>query len=295
MISGQIDSLLARFSARPNLLDRGHGLKTHMVSTPVGAVRVSDTGTEKPCVVIVPDGPNVIEHYQELIEILSPSLRVVCFDMPGFGHSLPSGSYTHSLDQGARAVLGVLDSLNIESASLAFSCANGLYAIRAAYLAPQRIRSLVLAQTPSLASMHAWTKVIPWPLPVPVIGQFVAWLARKNFARIWYPRALPRSTDAEPFTQKAMNAFATGSCFCLAGVVQGLCREHSNALKQISTPCTMVWGDQDRSHRKTDPKSVLSSVPKANIVYFEDCGHFPDIEQPKRYAALLLDQAKKYA
>jgi pimeloyl-ACP methyl ester carboxylesterase len=31
-------------------------------------------------------------------------------------------------------------------------------------------------------------------------------------------------------------------------------------------------------------------VPHAEIVRFEDCGHFPDIEQPARYAAMLIER-----
>jgi pimeloyl-ACP methyl ester carboxylesterase len=106
-------------------------------------------------VVFVPDGPNVIEHYAGLILALSERLRVVCFDMPGFGHSLPR------LEQGANTVLAVLDRLDIRSATLAFSCANGFYALRAARLAPGRVSSLFLSRTPSLDAMHACMCRVP--------------------------------------------------------------------------------------------------------------------------------------
>nr|CUV31987.1 protein of unknown function [Ralstonia solanacearum] len=107
-----------------------NGLRTTFVETSAGRVRVHDSGSTKPCVVMAPDGPNTIEHYARLIELLSPALRVVCFDMPGFGYSIPAPRYSHTLDEGARAILDVLDRLNIGRATLAFSCANGLYAVR---------------------------------------------------------------------------------------------------------------------------------------------------------------------
>ncbi|MGA8515722.1 MAG: alpha/beta hydrolase [Burkholderiaceae bacterium] len=238
---------------------------------------------------LVPDGPNVIDHYDALINLLTPQLRVVCFDMPGFGFSLPQAHYAHSLDQGAQAVLGVMDALQIEKATLAFSCANGFYALRAAQMAPQRITRLVLSQTPSLAAMHAWTaRVVPWPLRVPVLGQLLGWLFKRKAAHGWYRIALPRSTDAAPYQEKTLNAFNGGACFSLAGVVQGLAREASASLHGITTPCTMVWGALDHSHQYTLPQSFIDCVPHADIVHFADCGHFPDIEQPARYAALLL-------
>jgi pimeloyl-ACP methyl ester carboxylesterase len=289
--SAFFDSLLTRLSSQHRREPSSKALLTRFVATPVGTVRVYDSTptSTKPCVIFVPDGPNVIEHYEALMALLSPHLRVVCFDMPGFGHSLPQASYTHSLDQGAQAVLGVMDALNIDKATLAFSCANGFYAMRAAQKAPQRITQLLLSQTPSLHDMHAWVeRIIPKPLKVPVLGQLLAWLFRRKTALPWYRAALPRTTDAAPFQDKARYALACGSCFCLAGVVQGLLGEAPDSLRDVSTPCTVIWGAMDRSHKPTKPQSLLDCMPHARIVHFDDCGHFPDIEQPERYAALLL-------
>jgi len=296
MFSSLVDSLLTRFSARQRKGVTGGVLPTRRIETPVGCVRVYDSESAKPCVVFVPDGPNVIEHYEVLFGLLSQRLRVVCFDLPGFGYSFPLSSYGHSLDQGASAVLGVLDSLGIKKATLAFSCANGFYALRTAQLAPERITNLVLSQTPSLTAMHAWTsRVIPWPLRIPVVGQISAWLFRGKAAHAWYGMALPRTTTPKPFQEKALDALSGGACFCLASVVQGLARERMVSLSGVATPCTMIWGAKDRSHKYTDPMSLHELVPKAEIVHFEDCGHFPDIEQPERFAALLIEKVARYA
>jgi pimeloyl-ACP methyl ester carboxylesterase len=299
MLASFIDSTLACLSARQRTGTADGALPAQRIDTPVGTVRVFDSATRgsanaKPCVVFVPDGPNVIEHYEELISHLSTQLRVVCFDMPGFGFSFPQSGYQHSLNHGARAVLGVLDHLGIAKATLAFSCANGFYALRAAQLAPERVNNLVLSQTPSMAAMHAWTsRVIPWPIRVPVIGQVIAWLSRKKAAHGWYKIALPRTASPSLFQQKAGDALSGGACFCLAGVVQGLARETVDGLRGITTPCTMIWGTLDHSHKFTDPLSLHMLVPHAEIVRFEDCGHFPDIEQPARYAAMLIERVMR--
>ena len=294
MLSSRIDNLLNRTSPSKRESIARAAVATQFIETPAGIVRVYDSGSDKPCVILVPDGPNVIEHYEDLISLLKQDLRVVCFDMPGFGFSFPSSSYEHTLNQGAGSVLSVMDALNIEKATLALTCANGLYALRVAQLAPQRIRNLVLAQTPSLDAMHAWTRVVPRPVHIPVVGQIFSKLVRKRFATVWYPRALPKTTDSKPFLEKSLAALSAGSCFCLAGVVQGLRRENEDSFKNIKTPCTMVWGGQDRSHKRTDPNSLLALVPQAEIVTFDDCGHFPDIEQPERFASILFNRLTSY-
>jgi pimeloyl-ACP methyl ester carboxylesterase len=295
--SAVFDSQLARWSfSRRGLPPDEARMPMRQVETPVGIVRLFDSGSDKPCVVIVPDGPNVIEHYRELIERLSAELRVVCFDMPGFGFSLPRVDYGHTLDEGARAVLGVLDALHVPRATLAFSCANGLYALRTARLAPDRVRSLVLSQTPSLHALHMWAKrVIPPPLRVPLAGQASAWLGRHALAERWYAMSLPRGTDREHFRAPARAALACGGCFSLAGVVQGLLASSQEDLLDVQTPCTMLWGEQDRTHHATDPNSLRECAAGANIVRWERVGHFPDLEAPERYAALLVADATAHA
>ncbi len=290
MISSLLDSWLTRWSAWISTRAVTSELPTHVVDTAAGAIRVFDSGSQKPCVVLVPDGPNVIEHYERLICALSHDMRVICFDMPGFGHSLPRYSYRHSLDQGAHAVLAIFDQLGIQTATLAFSCANGFYALRAARIAPDRISSLFLSQTPSLGAMHAWVeRVIPLPLKVPVIGQIAAWLFRQKAVHGWYEASLPKATNRESFRQPARQALSSGGCFCLAGVVQGLLKEQAESLEGVTIPCTMLWGDKDRSHRHTRAESLLECVPQARIVRFEDAGHFPDLEQSERYVKLLRE------
>jgi pimeloyl-ACP methyl ester carboxylesterase len=290
-LSAFLDSVLVRLSSNRKQARRDTVVSTRMLSTNVGPIRAYDSGPndDRPCVIFVPDGPNVIEHYEALITGLSPKLRVVCFDMPGFGYSLPKASYNHSLDQGAQAVLGVMDSLGIEKATLAFSCANGLYAVHTAQKSPHRISQLVLSQTPTLEDMHAWVdRIIPSPIKIPILGQFVAWAVRRKVALRWYPSALPRTTGSKLFQEKTRQVMSCGSCFCLAGVVQGLMSEQMAPVLGIRTPCTIVWGTLDRSHKPTKPDSLVAYVPHATTVLFEDCGHFPEIEQHERYAKLLL-------
>ena len=74
----------------------------------------------------------------------------------------------------------------------------------------------------------------------------------------------------------------------MAGVVQGLARETHASLLGVTRPCTLVWGGLDHSHKLTNPLSLRDAVPHANVVQFDDCGHFPDIEQPARFADLVF-------
>lgn len=68
-----------------------------MIDTDYGKIRVKDTKGNKPVIISVPDGPNIIEHHEELIAKLAVNYRVICFELPGLGFSYPSLAYDYSL------------------------------------------------------------------------------------------------------------------------------------------------------------------------------------------------------
>ena len=284
MIAAALDSLLSRTGPAPD--------GTRLLDTRAGRIRVRDSGGKGPVIVMTPDGPNVIEHHAELIALLVKEARVVCFEMPGFGFSAPRADYGHTLEQGSDVVLAVMDALGIEEAALAFSCANGFYAIAAAKKAPSRIRRLLLAQTPGFSAMPAWTaRNVPKTLQTPVVGQLVNRAARRKLAHVWYGIAMNDKAQRDRYRETAAHALDHGACFCLAGVVQGLSRAQAAMLEGVKTPIALLWGDSDRSHTQTRAESLLELLPHARIKHLPDCGHFPELEQPHTYAAFIQEHA----
>jgi hypothetical protein len=107
---------------------------------------------------------------------------------------------------------------------LAFTCANGFFALHLAKHHPNRASHLILGQTPSFQSMRQWSdRMIPKVLHVPYVGQIIAASLVRKMAASWYKQALPaNSTQTDQFVQCADQALKSGGCFCLASLVQGL-------------------------------------------------------------------------
>ncbi|MGB1562910.1 MAG: alpha/beta fold hydrolase [Sinimarinibacterium flocculans] len=290
MIGARLDHWLYRGGAAGRTAGAGDAMR--ILPTLQGPVRALDSGGHGPVLLFAPDGPCVIEHYAALVAALRTDFRVVVFDLPGFGMSAPTAGYAHRLEQGADVILGVLDALCIARATLCFSCVNGFYAMAAAAKAPARVERLILAQTPGVAAMQAWTaRMIPRPLRVPGLGQAINFFSRRKLARIWYRTALPKGADARPFDAPAQATLDHGGCFCLAGVVQGMAPtpvDHP-LLQPRDVPVTLLWGGADFSHKYTDPDSLLPHLPQARILRFDAIGHFPDLEQPDTYAAVVRE------
>ena len=265
-----------------------------MLETDYGKIRIKDTKGNKPIIVSVPDGPNVIEHHDALIAKLAENYRVICFDLPGFGFSYPSMGYDYSFKMTAKIIINVMDALQVKRASLSFSCANGFYGITVASMIPERIEHLFLAQTPAMHEMQKWAeRSIPKPLKIPWIGQISNSFLEKKLARVWYQYALPKNTDKSGYQQKALANQKNGGCFCLSSLVQGLTKEMKHPLSEVEIPTTLIWGNKDFTHKHTDFSSIKEYISNCNIIRFDGCGHFPDLENSAKYAGLINDTLKK--
>ncbi len=284
-----IDSI--RF-ARKNHPQFGDGFC--YLDTDFGKIRVYDTGGNLPAIINVPDGPNVIEHQRLLIRELAKNFRVVCFEYPGLGFSFPNSKFDYSFDHGSQLLIQVMNILNLDRASLLFSCSNGFYAIQAAINHPERLHHVFLSQTPSIKAMTKWTeKSIPNVLKVPVVGQLTNAIYAKKLSKIWYTYALPENSPSlKEYAENAIASLNKGGCFCLSSLVQGLKKNSHSELNLIDVPTTMVWGGLDFSHRKTEKATIQNHIKNCEIIEFDNCGHFPELENTINYVKLINERIR---
>ncbi len=289
MAGNFIDLIRLRAKGTPDLRTN-----IKLVKTDYGNLRVFDSGGQKPVIVSAPDGPNVIEHHEKLIKKLSKQFRVICFEFPGVGYSYPIFDHDYSFNRSAKIIINIMDILKIDRAVLSFSCSNGFYAIRAAELAPERFIHLFASQTPSIRSMKSWTdSTIPKILTYPIVGQMINAFAEKKLASKWYKAALPLTTDKTEYQSIALNSLNNGGCFCLSSLVQGLKREVGSVLINVEVPSTQVWGNLDYSHSRTDNRTILEHLPNCEIIEFDECGHFPELEATDKYVQLVSKRVKQ--
>jgi pimeloyl-ACP methyl ester carboxylesterase len=88
------------------------------------------------------------EMFAPQVDALAPEFRVITWDERGFGETEFDGEPFTYWDS-ARDCLGLLDHLGIEEAVLGGMSQGGFLSMRAALLAPERVRALVLIDTQS--------------------------------------------------------------------------------------------------------------------------------------------------
>lgn len=270
--------------------------KTHpnmeMVSLADGEVRVLDTKVGKETLVIIPDGPNVIEHYFELMGDLGKFYRLVIFDLYGFGYSVHNGKYDYSFGRTNLLMEELFKTLEIERPSLAFPCANGFYGLSFARAFPEKVKHLFLIQTPSLGEMLKWAdRIVPGYLKKPFLSQMIMPFVEKKFAQTWYDYALPKGVDRKPYQKVALDGLHGGGNFCLCSLTQGLLSQENEQLElDSSVKTTLIHGDIDFTHKGTDFESIKAYSKGAEVITFENCGHFPDLEKKNQFIQVIKDR-----
>jgi pimeloyl-ACP methyl ester carboxylesterase len=258
---------------------------------PEALIRYRMVGHGPRTLVLATDAPVVIEQYDELLQQLESDFRVIVFEVPGFGYSMPNFGFSFEFARLNNLVAKFLRHLDMGPYLLAFPCVSAYGAVEIARHFPELVDGVVLIQAPS------WSEQLKWKhardtrglLSTPIIGQIgLQWLKRKH-APQWLRTAIARRDRLASFVETTDTAFSQGACFCLASAFQNYLTDTAPSLVPITQPSLIIWGDADKSHRHTDKLSSKLYCPQARDVHFHQAGHFPELEEPALFADALKE------
>lgn len=221
--------------------------------------------------------------WAEQIETLRRSHRVVAPDLRGNGDTpLPGERFAYSDD-----VLGLLDYLGIESASLVGASFGGRVALEVASVAPERVSRLVLLAPgfAGLAETASAAKFDEQEQALLEAGDVEA--AVELNVRTWLG---PEADDKarELVRQMQRNAFEVGIA------AEGL--DPAPALDKVDVypstlamPALIVSGAHDVDHFQAVAAHLSSHMRDAEVVNLPWAGHLPSLERPQETAAVVDD------
>lgn len=291
MAARWVDLLRMRIGSAPSITQAITRPNISFLHTPFGALRIRDSGGHSPSIIFACDAPNVLEHYDAIFSLLSPSYRLICLEMPGFGFSYPSPSFDFSMRQCVDVVAHVIDNLSAGPATLMFPCAWSYVAFQLAAEQPTLIERLIVSQCPCWDQEQAWTKRIDsnGMMGKPVVGQLFLAMNAKRVSDGWYDAALPKDRTPSEFAGPARRVLSDGGIFCLASLMQAWFHVKSLSFL-VEQPTIVMWGGSDRTHRRSSPDSVLQYLRRGKVVTYPEAGHFPELEVPERLKSLLLNE-----
>jgi pimeloyl-ACP methyl ester carboxylesterase len=292
MAAKWVDLLRMRIGGSPSVKQAITRPDISFLQTPAGSIRIRDSGGRFPSVIFACDGPNVLEHYDAIFELLAPSYRLICLEMPGFGFSWPSPNFDFSLQQYASIVAHAIISLGAGRATLMFPCAWSYVAFLLATQQPTLVDRLVVSQCPDWDEEQAWGRRIginSGLIGTPVIGQLFLAMASQRVSDMWYNNALPAGKPSNTFAEPARKVLSNGGIFCLASLSQTWSQLESPSFK-VGQPVVVMWGGSDRTHRRSNPNSVLQYLQRGKIMVFPEAGHFPELENTEILKSLLANE-----
>lgn len=238
-------------------------------------------------------------NWAHLVDGLEASHRVVIPDLFGHGASAkPMGDY--SLGAHAATLRDLLDQLDIDRVTLVGHSLGGGIAMQFCYLFPERVDRLVLVSSGGLGrqlSPLLRAATIPgaeWVLPViaspwvrgrletagRVVGA-LGWRAGADVREAW--RGFTSLSDAE-----SRRAFLATTRAVVDPGGQTV-TAHDHLPMALDIPTLVVWGTNDRMIPAWHATSAQQAIAGSRVELFEGAGHFPHLEEPERFAAVLQD------
>ncbi len=255
-------------------------------------LRVRDRGPKEsslsPLVLVHGFGAR-LDNWRAVQDALATDRRVVAFDQKGFGKSERSdGDY--GPDKHGKDVLAVMDALHIERAVLGGHSYGGGVVMRAALLAPDRVRGVVLVDAlileEQVPTSFRWARI-------PGVGEAIFSVLFSELPGEKYVMAFhdgQRFTSAKVLDEVHLMQSQQGSTFAQLSTVRGMHygdveQGYRGALGDV--PRVVVWGDKDRVTPLRFGKKVAAAID-AQLIILPATGHVPLIERP----TLVIDAVR---
>ena len=213
-------------------------------------------------------------------DLLAGRHRVYLPVHPGYGAS-PGIEDIESMEDLVFHTIDVLDALRLERVDVVGLSLGGWLAAELALRHPARVGRLVLVDA-------AGTRVPGTPRE----DLFMAAPARARQLLFADPAsALARQIvpDAPPpeRLEAALRGREAAARLLWNPHVQY--RKLTSRLGRIKAPTLVVWGAQDRLLPRALGEAYQRGIPGATLTTIDGCGHLPPVEQPERFARIVLD------
>ncbi|MEO6858835.1 MAG: alpha/beta fold hydrolase [Solirubrobacteraceae bacterium] len=250
-----------------------------------------------PLVVLIHGVAGRASQWDQIVELLAETHTVIAPDLLGHGESAkPRGDY--SLGAHASGVRDLLVGLNVERASIVGHSLGGGIAMQFAYQYPERCERLVLVSSGGLGEdVHPLLRAATLPgseLVLPLLAHprvlDVASIVPRALGRIGL-RTRPDLAEMARGYRSLSDAEARSAFIHTLRSVIDPTGQRINASDRLylssKMPSLILWGRRDRIIPFQHAQSAHEGMPGSRLVLFDDAGHFPQLDEPLRFARTL--------
>lgn len=228
--------------------------------------------------------------WERVIPALARTRRVVAVDLNGFGWTeRPAAPEAYTLAGQERLVLGVADRLGIERFDLAGHSYGGAISLFLASRHPERVRSLVLADSALPAYGHErrrrrYASRILAGIYVRTIG-LTERRVRRGLLEVYADDSRVTDELVAAYLERLRIEGVEDAFYGLTAPVDE--PPDQVELGGIVQPTLFVWGAEDEIVSPAAGRAVADEMPDARFVEIPACGHSPMEECPDDFLAAV--------
>jgi 3-oxoadipate enol-lactonase len=238
-----------------------------------------------------PDGPPLLllnslgtdlAMWESQLEAWGAARQVIRFDQRGHGRSqAPPPPYT--IERLGRDALAVLDAYEVRQADLCGLSLGGLVALWVASTVPGRVRRAVFADTAArVGTEEAWRQ-----RAATVRREGMDAVVELVLSRFFSPAFRASGAPAVAALERTLRAASihgySGSCEALATA------DLSDLAGQVRAPSLVVVGTADGATPPSEAEALHRLLSAAELVRLPGAGHLANLEQPERFADIVLE------
>ena len=253
---------------------------------------------EGPLIVLVHGITSTSDCWREVMPWLADDFTILAPDLLGHGESAkPRGDY--SLGAYASGIRDLMIALGYERATFLGHSLGGGVAMQLAYQFPERCERIVLVSSGGLGpEVHLLLRAaaLPgaeWVLPViagprtrdagRAVGRFLSRLGVRPAPDLAeFARGYASLADAE--TRQAF-------VHTLRAVIDPAGQRVSardRLYLAAEVPSLVIWGERDRIIPLQHGQGAHEEMPGSRLITIPDAGHFPQLDQPRRFVEALV-------
>jgi len=272
----------------------------HSWFTSIGGVRIhyQEAGDEKAPPIILIHGfisSNLVWN-EVFLPLAKAGFRVIAPDLPGYGYSDKPSDGRYTIDAQAYAVLGLMDRLGIDQATIVGASYGGAIAATIALDYSERVAKLILVG--AVSNDQPKKKLLLRLAGVPLLGDIATplflgsrWILRKRtqdvYRRLGYPLD-ERKLEARHHLLETANTHRAMIRTIRRWEADRISREAS----LIRQPTLLVWGEEDTHIPISEAFRLRDAIPNSRLTVFRNCGHLPPTEYPEKFVEVVAGFCK---
>ncbi|WP_175684671.1 alpha/beta fold hydrolase [Burkholderia anthina] len=249
-----------------------------------------DQGVGKPLFLLHGSGPGVSgwTNWKGVMSDLAQTFRVVVPDIAGFGFTEFKEGSRYDIKLWVRHLVGIMDALSIEKASIVGNSFGGALAIGLALFDPSRVDRIVLLGTPagefeqtpglrsaweyepSLENMERTMRLFPHDQSI----------ITEEMVRARY------EASARPGAQDALRKLIPKPSQEGPTIVKGF---PASAVAGIEAPTLVLHGREDKVVPPACGFLLAQHIPNADLHLFAKCGHWVQTERRAEFLRLVTE------